>query len=207
MVRILCLHGWATNTEIFNYQIQKFRIELKSEAEFVVLQAPNEVPIQRDPVILKRFKGKYYAWYNMKQKQDSSGYELEGLSRSLACIKKHILESAPYDGVMGFSQGGAVAMLLLALQNKGDFPGAFKFAVFVSPGFVSSTTMMEYVPKGLPVAFFLGARDVFLPVGLTQSRFFLSPMVIVHNSGHRFPPLTAEVLSALRKVMARPPRL
>ena len=199
MVRILCLHGWATNTEIFDYQIQKLREEFRSEVEFVVLQALHEVPIQRDPVLLERFKGKYYAWINSRM--TDKGVELVGLKESLEYIRKHVESSGGYDGIMGFSQGGAVAMLIVGMQNRGEFPGMFKFAVFVSPGFVPSISILDFVPRSLPVAFFLGKRDMFLPVGLSQVRCFRNAMVVLHDSGHRFPRLTKEVISALRSLL------
>ena len=41
-------------------------------------------------------------------------------------------ENGPFDGLLGFSQGGAMLGLLCGLQQQGNLPFSFKFAIFAS---------------------------------------------------------------------------
>lgn len=41
-------------------------------------------------------------------------------------------EHGPYDGLLGFSQGGAMLGLLCGLQQQGKLPFSFRFAIFAS---------------------------------------------------------------------------
>ena len=200
MVRVLCLHGWGTNSEIFTYQLHALRTQFQSEVEFVVLQATLEVDAQTDERLLSRFKGKYFAWYTTHTVGE--GVEFVWRDRSVRQIKEHIENCGyTYDGILGFSQGCSMLALLLSLQNQGLFPSSFKFAIFVSPGFIPSTSLLATLPRGLPTAFFLGEQDIFSSVGYLTARCFLRPAIYLHHSGHRFPKLTPEVVRILRQTM------
>ena len=203
MVRVLCLHGWGANRAVFDYQLQKLR-EKFAETEFVVLEADYEIEKQTDPVLLERFKGKYYAWFDPKVSATTGEVEYQGLARGVELIVSHLKSTLPYDGVLGFSQGATIAALILALQNYSYAPSFFKFAIFICPGLIPFINMMEYIPRCIPVVFFLGEQDVFTSVGLLLARCFVRPVVVVNESGHRFPKLTEEVVEVLRRVMASP---
>lgn len=204
MVRVLCLPGWGTNTEVFNYQIAPLRKAFASDIEFVVLQGPVEVPLQPDTVLQQRFKGKFYSWHNtirMKLSENKTEMLLVGLEQSLELIKKHLSSNPPYDGIMGFSQGGAIAAWVLALQNAGHLPGSFKFAVFVSPGFFPSENLSDYIPRDVPAVFLVGKEDIFMPLALLLARCFRQPKLLVHNEGHKFPRLTPEIVTMWRSLI------
>ena len=205
MVRVLCLPGYATNTEVFNYQIQHLQKALAGDVEFVVLQGPVEVPaMQGDPVLQKRFKGKFYSWHNTLRLQLPK-HKVEalmvGLDQSLEYIRNHLKSNPPYDGILGFSQGGAVAAWVLALQNTGHLPGSFKFAVIVSPGFFPSSVLSEFIPRDVHATFFMGKEDLFHPMGYLMARCFRHPKIHIHDEGHKFPRVTSAVLQEWRRLV------
>lgn len=204
MVRVLCLPGWATNTEVFNYQIAALRKAFASDIEFVVLQGPVEVPLQTDTVLQQRFKGKFYSWHNtirMKLSESKTEMLLVGLEQSLELLQKHLSSNPPYDGIMGFSQGAAIAAWVLTLQNAGYLPGCFKFAVFVSPGFFPSNNLAMYIPRDVPAYFLVGQEDIFLPLTMLLARCFRSPRILIHNEGHKFPRLTPEIVAMWKSII------
>ena len=204
MVRVLCLPGWATNTEVFNYQIAALRKAFARDMEFVVLQGPVEVPLQTDTVLQQRFKGKFYAWHNtirMKLSETKTEVMLVGLEQSLELIQKHLNSNPPYDGIMGFSQGAAIAAWVLSLQNAGYLPGSFQFAVFISPGFFPSNNLAMYIPRNVSTYFFVGQEDLFVPLTALLARCFRSPRILIHKEGHKFPRLTPEVVAVWKSII------
>lgn len=54
-----------------------------------------------------------YGWW--RRKGDSEPYTYEGMERGLATIAETILSEGPFDGVIGFSQGGAAAGMVASL--------------------------------------------------------------------------------------------
>mmetsp|Transcript_30859 Transcript_30859/g.49653 ORF Transcript_30859/g.49653 Transcript_30859/m.49653 type:complete len:401 (+) Transcript_30859:182-1384(+) len=190
-LRILCLHGAASNSKILAFSLRHLEAKIKeisssslssspSSIEFVMLDSPLElsrkqVQLWGDPDILKMFGNngdlKYFLWYkhqlyqrmapSQKQKEGGRGggekkedkksketkartriinlptklwhrgTHLAGLEKSLKHISAFYHEKGPFDGILGFSQGGATAALLAALK-----PRWFNFVVSIA-GFVS----------------------------------------------------------------------
>ena len=55
-----------------------------------------------------------------------------GFDQSLQHVLKAIEEQGPFDGLMGFSQGAALASLLCLMQKEPQFKFAMFFAPFMS---------------------------------------------------------------------------
>lgn len=58
-----------------------------------------------------------YGWW--RRKGDSEPYTYEGMDRGLATIAEAMTKDGPFDGVVGFSQGGAAAGMVAALLEDG----------------------------------------------------------------------------------------
>ena len=58
-----------------------------------------------------------YGWW--RRKGDSEPYTYEGMERGLATIAECLRNEGPFDGVLGFSQGGAAAGMVAALLEQG----------------------------------------------------------------------------------------
>ena len=58
-----------------------------------------------------------YGWW--RRKGEGEPYTYEGMDRGLATIAETMQRDGPFDGVIGFSQGGAAAGMVAALLEDG----------------------------------------------------------------------------------------
>ena len=58
-----------------------------------------------------------YGWW--RRKGDSEPYTYEGMEQGLATVAESMTRDGPFDGVIGFSQGGAAAGMVAALLEDG----------------------------------------------------------------------------------------
>ena len=122
------------------------RALLKDVADFELIDAPyvcneaDEAKVYKivQQIFPKTTYGPYREWINAREIEGDGAettwkepfVKYEHLEESLALIVSTLKKaSPPFDGVMGFSQGGSLALLLLALQRAGriDVP-PLKFA-------------------------------------------------------------------------------
>eukprot|EP00878_Enallax_costatus_P021682 GHUV01022972.1.p1 GENE.GHUV01022972.1~~GHUV01022972.1.p1 ORF type:complete len:239 (+),score=90.46 GHUV01022972.1:478-1194(+) len=118
-------------------------------------------------------------------------------------IMQKIRQLGPFDGICGFSQGGAMASAMVALQRAGlalqDVP-PFKFVLFIGAVML---THPRYQPAfrervSIPSCHIIGHKDYVKEHAISLARSFASPIVIMHNRGHIVPPLANEQLAVLR---------
>jgi predicted esterase len=124
-MKILALHGYRQNAQIFYKQTAVLRKELKKVAELVYLDGPMILPsdAEQEQEAEQEMKRGWWAGLN----KDG---QLNGLEESLSLISSLIKD---FDGIIGFSQGGILAFIH-ALQQ----PQTIKFIIIVS-GFVPTT--------------------------------------------------------------------
>lgn len=106
-------HNYPTQVQLANLDQA-----LADVVEFVFVNAPHPASglIPQDVVTV--FDGPYYEYWNANQ--DSQGvWHYDGLPHTIAFYNDYLRLHGPFDGVMGFSQGGAMASLLVALQIHG----------------------------------------------------------------------------------------
>jgi len=129
-MKILCLHPWGTSGFIFERQLQPLCDHLGSTHEYVFINGPIPSPPARD--IPDCGKPPYFCWYEgLSSKQCQLAHDT---------IAETIKEEGPFDGVIGFSQGAAVAISFL-LHHRIRNPGAaspFGFGLFFCPNLVIS---------------------------------------------------------------------
>ncbi|RDL33233.1 uncharacterized protein BP5553_08672 [Venustampulla echinocandica] len=123
-MRILCLHGNGMNGTLLGVQTAAFRRLLGDGHEYTFLDGQ----LESDCVIglEKVSKGPYYRW--------NIGLASSEILAAHEYIRTVIEEEGPFDGVMGFSQGSALAASML-LQHEIDHPKSpppFRFAIFFS---------------------------------------------------------------------------
>jgi len=266
-LRILCLHGAASNSKILAFSLRHLEAKIKERAsslsspppsvEFVMLDSPMELSTKQvqlwgDPDILKMFGNdgnlKYFLWYkhqlyqrikttttttqtqreegkegekesekskelktrtriiNLPTKLWHRGSHLAGLEESLYHIAAFYHEKGSFDGILGFSQGGATAALLAALK-----PQWFKFVVSIA-GFISPPinslykTINQHERVGEcslpPLLQVHGKLDetVTLSDGKQLCSKFGNSTFFVHNGSHHPPTRNqAEALEAITK--------
>ncbi|KGO72707.1 Serine hydrolase FSH [Penicillium italicum] len=120
-VRILSLHGMGTNARIFAAQTAHFRDLLPPDYEFVFVDGTTVC--DPAPEVAENFEGPYLGWYRSPS--------TVSVAAAHDTVRKVIEEKGPFDAVLGFSQGAAVAAsILLHAQIAGQTP-PFQAAIFI----------------------------------------------------------------------------
>ncbi|KLO09457.1 hypothetical protein SCHPADRAFT_943633 [Schizopora paradoxa] len=212
MKRVLVLHGHTESAHLFGRKFNDIRDALKDEVEFVFLDAPHlltPVDPQGAPIFstAPQFEKLTHldpqqptdltprAWYfHLRDAQD-----VWAVSQSLVYIRNFIEKEGPFQGAMGYSQGGAMAALLAgSLENPEHMPHfkgikhpPLEFLITFS-SFIIPNVGFE-VPKNMrtPTLVVLGLTDtVVLPEHtLAFSKQFCKPnmRLEVHTGGHYVP--------------------
>ncbi|KAF2997449.1 hypothetical protein E8E13_006418 [Curvularia kusanoi] len=165
------------------------------------------------------------AWAWWRRKGDGEPYTYSGLEEGLARIAQVLRDEGPFDGVVGFSQGGAAAGMVASLLEPGrkaafeeaqkdggmEFPEGWegvhpqmKFAVSYS-GFAAqgrNPYKAFYEPKiQTPVLHFLGSLDTVVEesrsLALVQACERSDGRVVYHPGGHFLPATQKASVNAL----------
>ncbi|KAK1637092.1 serine hydrolase FSH [Colletotrichum phormii] len=126
-MRILCLHGYGTSGAILRSQLDAFIHNADASYEFVFLDG--EYECQRAHGIGK-FAQPPFRCFN-------ESFGPHAIQSSLDHLQDFIDDEGPFDGLLGFSQGGSLALayLLQMAETMAANPGTpptFSFAVFLS---------------------------------------------------------------------------
>jgi hypothetical protein len=149
-MKILCLHGYGTNTEVLEYQLSGLRKHADLSWDFhylpgevSCLPAPGKLTLVdiscvhqlrmlthtslRFEGIESVFSGPYFCFTHR--------FDPESVGASYALLEKAIFENGPFDGVLGFSQGAATIVGYLIEQATAypDEPLPFQFMILCSP--------------------------------------------------------------------------
>ncbi|KAH8817120.1 DUF341 domain protein [Xylogone sp. PMI_703] len=131
-MRILCLHGMGTNAKIFEAQTNALRAsisaELNMECDFVFVDA--EIATEPRNGVEKYYEGPFLSYYDWDSPQS--------IQKAYGLLYDLIEECGPFDGVMGFSQGGSLAASFL-LHHMETCPSQpveelFRFAIMICSG-------------------------------------------------------------------------
>ncbi|KAL7621660.1 hypothetical protein AAE478_008987 [Parahypoxylon ruwenzoriense] len=121
-MKFLCLHGMGTNSDIHEAQLAPILAQLDPAHEFVFVDGL----IQCEPADGAKgvFPGPFYCYYDKPV--------LERLQAAYNLIQEVIDDEGPFYGVVGFSQGSALAAsLILHHQRTQPYaPDLFKIAIF-----------------------------------------------------------------------------
>ncbi|KAJ2901626.1 hypothetical protein GGI21_004665, partial [Coemansia aciculifera] len=123
-LRVLCLHGYQQSATAFRSRTGPLRRLLKSTLTLTYIDAPHRAidsHIATDSPIDSDSDGGGLAWWNRTGDVDKE------VAQSLECISQ-ALDKEAYDGILGFSQGAAMAAVAMAVLR----PSAVKFVVLVS---------------------------------------------------------------------------
>lgn len=141
-MRFLCLHGYGTNSQILKASFAPIRAGLPQDWEFKFLDGEMETrpgpgrlgdklalvsryiltnPIGIDTI----FPGPYFAYHKLPSPLE--------MHRAYDLVMDVVNEEGPFDGIIGFSQGAALAATIIvteAMRNTGQ--SLFRVAVFFS---------------------------------------------------------------------------
>lgn len=217
-IRILMLHGYTQSGEFFNSKTRKLRegiiAGLKDElalqytqgVEFLYPDAPHlllpsDIPGHES---VSADTDELHGWFNFNDQP------FAGLEQSLSYIIDYMRSVGPIDGVIGFSQGGAMAMMIASLCEGQTNParlealakqpismtyqppqGPMKFAISMS-GFRGTTDHYSgfYNPIiETPAMCIVAELDTMIGADLTDLliEHIQDPKVVRHRGGHYVP--------------------
>ncbi|XP_029641670.1 esterase OVCA2 isoform X3 [Octopus sinensis] len=151
IVRMLCIHGYRQNAQLFREKTGSFRKLLKNKVEFVFVSAPNKIPVNTDD---GEHEGKDIKdidergwWFSREDKYFHAQEETNcciGYEQSIEMIKNVLKEQGPFDGLFGFSQGASLVSLLCGLREQNpDGDLKFSFAIMVASFKSMSEELLE----------------------------------------------------------------
>ncbi|XP_003708427.1 esterase AGAP003155 isoform X2 [Megachile rotundata] len=192
-LRILALHGYAQSDITFKSKLGSLRKGFKREIEFTFLRAPHKVSMQKNFGIDETEEG-YGWWFNTEDhifKATIPSNLSVGFEDSIAVIEKIFQESGPFDGILGFSQGAAFAVILCFMQQKNLLQIKFDFAIIIS-GFKSlcKPHTMYYDGKiSIPSLHIYGETDQVIPAESAKeiNEMFINKVTLTHIGGHYVP--------------------
>jgi predicted esterase len=109
--QVLCLHGYRQSAESFKNKLGALRKMLKKHIEFVFVTAPHEVPMPpgQEP--------QFGWWFCSEDRTFSARTPCKtsvGLEDSWELLGRVFADQGPFHGVLGFSQGAAMAAMLVS---------------------------------------------------------------------------------------------
>jgi len=197
-LRVLCLHGYRQNDVSFREKTGAFRKLLGKYCEFTFIKAPHLVLPMSNEDINQDQRGWWFSRENDYFKADDASDCDKGFDGSLDLIQKTFELHGPFDGVIGFSQGAALAALLCLIKTKRPetlSPAIkFDFAVMVA-AFKSVSTRHAhwYTPTttkvDIPTLHVMGAEDRVIKKPLSEDLLdlFEGPTKLYHPGGHFVP--------------------
>ncbi|CAK9313034.1 unnamed protein product [Citrullus colocynthis] len=202
--KILCLHGYRTSGAILKKQIEKWPNSVLHQFDFHFIDAP--FPSQGKSEVEGIYNPPYFEWF--QHNKDMTGYE--NFESCLEFIENYMVKHGPFDGLLGFSQGGMLAAAFPGLQAKGvaltKVP-KIKFVIIISGsklGLPSLVAQKAYAPSiSCPSLHFLSEKDFLMPSGLKLLESFVEPLVISHPKGHAVPRLDEKSLKIVEGFIQR----
>jgi pimeloyl-ACP methyl ester carboxylesterase len=203
-LRVLCLHGYHGNAQVLRRQLAPLANDLEGLVEFVFVDAPS-------------LAAGDFGWWHAEAAGIAATERGTGVGRAAKRYKgwqktRDAIASAfrlqgPFDGVFGFSQGAALASLLVGLRSQDGFVESqlgnpeseilcqsksltFGFAVMVGGFVVADADLADLYGErsnyDLPSAHIIGRSDAVVPseASLRLASKFNNPLILEHEGGH-----------------------
>lgn len=195
--RWLVLHGFRTNKTIVAQQVAEFTRSCTYfvDCEFHFVEAPHPCRGEGPPGITDASHGKLLEWWGCEDEKDARSYDkgwvgCKGFDEATDFLAKacHVQSQGQndFDGVIGFSQGGAMASWLVARN-------IIKRAVLFSPAGPAGPCLRQCMPTLGPatVVMLYDARDSaavdfsdeLKSLGLKKDQL----KIWLHEAGHTIP--------------------
>ena len=191
-LRILCLHGYHGSAGILRDQMATLTDGMDPLAQFVRVNAPSLA------------HGDFGWWHAVRDGKSTSneyaGVSLgaaryEGWSNTRKWVVSLFEREGPFDGVFGFSQGAALAALLVGLRSHDGTtteqkPLAFDFAIMVGAFLATDPDLAGLYDSqesyDLPSIHIIGRSDFIVPGEYSRkvAAKFKNPLLLEHNGGH-----------------------
>eukprot|EP00850_Spirogloea_muscicola_P000333 SM000001S04735 [mRNA] locus=s1:1967901:1969925:+ [translate_table: standard] len=131
-LRVLCLHSFRASAAILQKQmsIARWDAAVDDLVDLVYIDAP--MPASGPSDLEKHFDPPYFEWWSASQ----DGKVYVGADTSITYVRDNLTLHGPFDGLLGFSQGGMLASYLLALLQEGevDMTTPPRFCILIGAG-------------------------------------------------------------------------
>ncbi|KAM8817323.1 esterase OVCA2 [Rhynchonycteris naso] len=200
-LRVLCLAGFRQSERGFREKTGALRKALRGRAELVCLSGPHPIVDAADAGSEpgscppeEQLRG----WWFSEQEADVFSALQEptvcrGLEEALETVAQALNKLGPFDGLLGFSQGAALAALVCALGQAGDSRFSLpKFIILVSGFCPRGLGLPESVlqgPLSLPSLHVFGDTDRVIPSqeSVQLASRFTGCITLTHTGGHFIP--------------------
>jgi hypothetical protein len=199
-LNILCLHGNEQDHEIFRTRLGRIPQKCKHIADFHIVNAPHILPTKLGNDVGMR------TWFLRDSKflvdYESLRVTLEYLD-DIWCGSSS--SKKPFDGVLGFSQGGTMATIMSLLPTR--YPG-IKFVICIGARDLNEDILriVEVTHIGIPSLHIAGEKDLVVPIASScamMSRFDESnSQFIAHDKGHCIPS-SANYLNMIKEFLEK----
>jgi pimeloyl-ACP methyl ester carboxylesterase len=137
-LKVLCLHGYMSNSNIFRDQINNILCESTSFADFIFVDAPYSYQIG---------KRRRFSWWTTQSLINNQIFSYNGLLDSLRLISKVEEDKGPFDVILGHSQGACLAILLDLLRQQNSPELLLEVGCLTNPS--SSVLLSGFIPRDL----------------------------------------------------------
>ncbi|XP_027718155.1 esterase OVCA2 [Vombatus ursinus] len=198
LLRILCLAGFRQSERGFREKTGSLRKALRGRAELLYLSGPHPIPEPAPPAGPHSPEEEPRGWWFSDPEAAvfsalEEPAECRGLEEALSVIGRAMAECGPLDGLLGFSQGAALAALVCALGQAGDprFPLP-RFVILISGFRPRGPKLAQPFPQApllLPSLHVLGETDRVIPSqeSLELAGCFSGAVTLSHPGGHFIP--------------------
>ena len=196
-IRLLCLHGYENSGPILKKQLEwaGWCEQFGDLCEFECISAPFPAQDPVSPIVARYFpEDPKCSWFQKIHNDASGGVTYRGKEKSIELISNTFRDKGPFDGLLGFSQGAAVSLVVAAMQQDGRLLQNFdplKLCIFIA-GFRSRDkdhiAMLDKFKLDCPTLHIWGEKDQ-LKQGCEAAVDCCSSRAIVerHPAGHKVP--------------------
>ena len=202
-------------------KFSNFQAAIDDVAELQFLNGGHRLPDEAGDVMPERlrqlFLPPYFEWWNARETGDGVVYD--HIDTSLSILQRHIMDQGPYDGVLGFSQGGSVAHLLslLSLRDPAFTIPPPAFGVFISARTTRHAAHADLLtgavrdPLPLPSLVIHGGNDANVPSAMTRELMTtldpsLTTEIFLPEGTHRIPKLSVDQKATVRAFLQKQQR-
>ncbi|XP_005402656.1 PREDICTED: ovarian cancer-associated gene 2 protein [Chinchilla lanigera] len=202
-LRVLCLAGFRQSERGFREKTGALRKALRGRAELVCLSGPHPVPDAAGPEGVGTDSGtcppeeRPRGWWFSEEADAFNALEeptvCRGLEQALGTVAQALDKLGPFDGLLGFSQGAALAALVCALGQAGDprFPLP-RFIILISGFCPRGHGLREPIMQSLlslPSLHVFGDTDRVIPSqeSMQLASRFPGSVTLTHSGGHFIP--------------------
>lgn len=158
-LKILCLHGWRQNGKVFKNRVKKLNNFLFPIADLHFVTAPHtyspqeeikEAFLQKDENI-PEFKMQR-CWWNSIENNKIYMY----INETIEFMKEVWKSEGPFDGIIGFAQGGTLAAILASEEFQ------TKFIIPISAYTPRADQFKNFKPIKIPSLHIFGEKDILV---------------------------------------------